>query len=463
MRPLPVFHLYVLYHLSWLRSTKMNVVYPLPKSKHQSVVGVQKGQPFTASCNLNKIRSESGSFDVEWERTTDGYTLERILHHSYSPNEQLVQFLTENVKARVRESYLNSSFSILKINPTLLEDSGKYFCSINGVKSLIITLFVCIPFKDMFLDYEPKNVKEGTKVSITCTAKEGYPEPYIRWIASGNDISQKAITVMEKLPNKTFDVKSSVVVSVQKGERYVCSIWNKYIENLLIDWVLPLPSVKVLTPYKDIIGIAGNSVELICNVSVPDKEQISMADLGFYWFNKDPNSREHLVYSFVNEEEKLIGQHPRYVNRVFLYWEDFLQGSPDLKIKNISIEDMGEYICRVKDNGKLIGEDLLELRVAAPYSDPVITYKVNKTTNFQDIFLLCHSHGGFPLGSIRWLSSNGSDITSRAKTVMNLANGYFNFNSGIHISIEEGTRYTCVISNPWLADNVSSTVTFVDD
>ncbi|XP_069774615.1 CD276 antigen-like [Narcine bancroftii] len=461
MRPLSIIYLYALYQLSWLGTTRMKVLNPLPKSK-QSSVGVQVGQQFTAMCNLSRVKSESGSFNVEWERTIDGYTLERVLHHIITPNEEVFQYLTEKLKARVHGSYLNASISVLKIKPALLEDSGKYFCSINGVKSLTITLFVCKPFKDMFMDYKPKEV-EGAKVSINCAAKEGYPEPDVHWIAAGNDISQNAITMMKKLPNKTYQVKSSVVVSAQKGVRYVCSIWNKYIENLLVDWVLPLPGIKVSIPYKEVTGIAGNSVELICEVFIPERDHVSIAELGLYWFNKDSNSKEHLVYSFVNEEENLIGQHPRYENRAFLYWEDFLRGSPDLKIKNVSIADMGEYICRVKDKETIIGEDILELRVAAPYSDPVMTYRRNNTTSFQDVFLICHTKGGFPLGSVTWLSSNGKDLTSRSKTVMNLSNGYFSFKSGLHVSVTEGTRFTCVISNPWLADNVSSTVTFIGD
>eukprot|EP00061_Rhincodon_typus_P007530 g29304.t1 len=216
---------------------------------------------------------------------------------------------------------------------------------------------------------------------------------------------------MEKLPDKTLDIKSSLVVSAKKGVKYICSIWNKYIENLLVDWVLPLPSVTVSTPYKNVVGLSGSSVELICDVSIPESDPITIADLGFYWLNKDSNSKEHLVYAFINKEENLTGQDPRFVDRAFLYWEDFLNGSPDLKIKDVTIEDMGEYICRVKRNEKIIDEDLLELRVAAPYSEPIITYGQH-SANFRNVFLICKTEGGFPLGNISWLADNGKDITS---------------------------------------------------
>uniref|UniRef100_UPI00398F6BBF butyrophilin-like protein 2 n=1 Tax=Pristiophorus japonicus TaxID=55135 RepID=UPI00398F6BBF len=461
MRLLPIFYLYALYLLPQLKSKNVEKLIDMTMIRYKSVVGVQEGHQFTALCNVSKVTSESGTFDIEWERTTDGYTLERVLHHSFSPNEEVVQYLTERVKARVRNSYLNATVSILNINPAILEDSGKYFCSVNGVKSLAITLFVCIPFKDIFIDYEPKEVVEGTEVSINCAAKKGYPEPYVQWIAGGNDISQKAVTIVEKLSNDTFDVKSSLVVSVKRGVKYACSIWNKYIENLLVDWVLPLPSATVYTPYKDIIGMVGNNVELICDVSIPENDPVTIAELGFYWVNKDPNSKEHLVYSFINEEENLVDQDPRYVNRAFLYWEDFLHGSPDLKIQNVSIEDMGEYICRVKNKETLIGEDLLELRVAAPYSDPVITYGKHNTNNFRNVFLICQTEGGFPLGNIRWLASNGKDLTSRSTTVIKVVNGSFKFRSGLHVSVAEGTRFSCDISNPWLSDKPSSTITFI--
>ncbi|GCB65446.1 hypothetical protein scyTo_0009958 [Scyliorhinus torazame] len=462
MRLLPIIYLHALYLLLHFQSRKMEKLRDLIMIRHESIVGVEEGHQFTASCRFSDIISKSGSFDIEWERTKEGHTLERLLHHSISPNEETVQYLSEKVKTRVHGSYLNASFSNLNLNPTLLEDSGKYFCYVNGLKSLTITLFVCIPFKDIFVDYEPKEVVEGTKVSIYCAAKEGFPEPLVQWIAAGEDITKEAITVTEILPGKIFDVKSSVVVTVKKGVKYICSIWNKHIENLLVDWVLPLPGVTVSTPYKNIVGIAGSSVELICDVSIPESDPVTIAELGFYWVNMDPNSKEHLIYSFVNEEENLDGQDLRYENRAFLYWEDFLEGSPDLKIKDVSIEDMGVYICRVTKREKLIGEDLLELRVAAPYSNPVITYGQH-ATNFRNVFLICQTKGGFPLGNISWLADNGNDITARSKTNAKLSDGYFDFRSGLHVSVAEGTRFTCVISNPWLPDKSSSTVTFISE
>ncbi|XP_072442342.1 butyrophilin-like protein 2 [Chiloscyllium punctatum] len=454
--------LLIFYLLLQFQNTRMETLKDLIIVRHESVVGVKEGHRFTAFCRLSNIVSESGTFDIEWERTTNGHTLERVLHHSLTPNEEVVQYLSEKVKTRVRESYLNASFSILRLNPTLLEDSGKYFCSVNGLKSLTITLVVCVPFKDIFVDYEPKEVVEGSRVSINCAAKKGFPEPLVQWIAADDDITKEAITVMEKLPDKTFGIKSSLVVNVKKGVKYICSIWNKYIENLLVDWVLPLPGVTVATPYKNMVGLAGSSVELICDVSIPENDPVTIANLGFYWVKKNSNSKEHLVYAFINEEEDLASQDPRFVDRAFLYWEDFLNGSPDLKIKDVTIEDMGEYICRVKRNDKIIDEDLLELRVAAPYSEPIITYGQH-SSNFRNVFLICTTKGGFPLGNISWLADNGKDITSRAKTVIKLSDRYFDFRSGLHVSVAEGTRFTCAISNPWLPDKSSSTVTFINE
>uniref|UniRef100_A0A4W3GWH5 Ig-like domain-containing protein n=1 Tax=Callorhinchus milii TaxID=7868 RepID=A0A4W3GWH5_CALMI len=249
---------------------------------------------------------------------------------------------------RLHGSFLNSTVSILNIDSTAIEDTGKYICYVNGIKRRAFTFFVCVPFSKIVMGFEPEKPVEGDHIQITCQAGTGFPKPLVQWLAAGNDITHKANIMMGNSIDHKILVRTSVMVKAKRGVRYTCSIWNKYIENLLVDWVVPVPGITVQTPIKDILGIRGKSVLLICDIDIPSNDPVTIAELGFYWVNRDLNMTERLAYSFVNEKQHLEEQDPMFAGRASLSWENFLRGSADLKLANVSIDDMGDYICRVK-------------------------------------------------------------------------------------------------------------------
>eukprot|EP00062_Callorhinchus_milii_P016551 gi/632968132/ref/XP_007900360.1/ PREDICTED: uncharacterized protein LOC103184258 [Callorhinchus milii] len=426
-------------------------------------MGILEGSKLQAACDFSQVKSATGVFEIEWERSFGNEGMERVLHHSISPNEETVQYLSERIKPRLHGSFLNSTVSILNIDSTAIEDTGKYICYVNGIKRRAFTFFVCVPFSKIVMGFEPEKPVEGDHIQITCQAGTGFPKPLVQWLAAGNDITHKANIMMGNSIDHKILVRTSVMVKAKRGVRYTCSIWNKYIENLLVDWVVPVPGITVQTPIKDILGIRGKSVLLICDIDIPSNDPVTIAELGFYWVNRDLNMTERLAYSFVNEKQHLEEQDPMFAGRASLSWENFLRGSADLKLANVSIDDMGDYICRVKKGNELMGEAFLELRVASPYSKPTIKYSTDpEVQEHSNVLLTCYTEGGFPLGSIRWLSNNDKDVTSHSRTSIKLTNGHFDISSDLTVSVSQGTHFTCTISNPWLEVQPSSTLFFVD-
>uniref|UniRef100_H3BI58 Ig-like domain-containing protein n=2 Tax=Latimeria chalumnae TaxID=7897 RepID=H3BI58_LATCH len=309
-----------------------------------------------------------------------------------------------------------------------------------------------------------KGIKEGKKIRVLCRAFGGFPEPYVQWLVAGKDVSKKAVTTFEKNPEGTYKMISILEVTALQGVKYICSIWNEYIEKFLVDWVIPLPGLKVQTPMKTITGFLGSTVELKCDITLPGTDFTLMEHISVFWVKVEPSGEKKLVYSMTNGEETLFNQSKLFFNRTKFFRRDFLsEGKAYLKLSNVILEDIGSYVCQVINKTKnMSGKDLLKLRVVSPYTQPVVTYGDQELKDNGKAYLFCETKNGFPLGHIKWMKNNKRDISEQAETNITMtSNGLYDFISKLETVLKANERFTCVITNPWLQDSKSGSMVFI--
>ncbi|XP_041129161.1 CD276 antigen-like [Polyodon spathula] len=433
---------------------------PLKKPSHS--VGLIEGQKFEANCSLSGITAPPEGLLIAWNWKVGNEYPVRLANHFSDNTQETVKYSASQFRGRLWVHLEKSSCCILTIKPVRTSDSGEYQCLINGNQELLLDLHVDKPFRNIEISYEPKNVTEGEEVTVTCTADGGYPQPDVQWVSEGQKVTREAKTTMTRSSDGSFNVRTILRKDAKVGVRYSCSIWDRFTEKLLLEFVEPIPGPKVKTPLKEVTGILGKNVVLKCRLSLPHNNSDIMKELSIIWLVHDPTGTEKIIHEVIQGDRTLSSA--KYFQRTKNFWNTFVsQGIADLEIQAVTVEDMGNYICRIKKGTELIGENFVELKVTSPYSKPVITYVRRDIHQQQVLHLLCLTQGGFPIGDIQWLGPGQKDLTDQSESHVKVtSDGMYKMVSDLKIVVDVDDTYTCVVSNPWLENKETEVITFVN-
>ncbi|XP_022620711.1 CD276 antigen homolog isoform X2 [Seriola dumerili] len=119
-----------------------------------------------------------------------------------------------------------------------------------------------------------------------------------------------------------------------------------------------------------------------------------------------------------------------------------------LLITNTEVANSGDYTCMViTDSGE--GSSMVNLKVVAKYSEPVIHSIPKKITRTADGTLICDTDGGYPKGHIRWFVDGDWEWTKSSKMeAQQTQSGLFHLSS--ELTLLQGSifsTYTCVVFN----------------
>uniref|UniRef100_A0A8C5QLI6 Ig-like domain-containing protein n=1 Tax=Leptobrachium leishanense TaxID=445787 RepID=A0A8C5QLI6_9ANUR len=213
-------------------------------------------------------------------------------------------------------------------------------------------------------------------------------------------------------------------------------------------------SVAVWRLGTAVVGILGGAMEMPCDFT-PQMNQ--MEELVIYWqkqiSNKDPAVITELVHGEINEAK----QDPRFQGRVTT---KLAAGSFTLHLRNLTLEDQGNYSCIIMLDHDVIKELHLtstELKVTVPFSVPVVSRPADDPLDYgQEVTLTCAAHGGMEQPAVTWLNaSDGADLNGdQNQNVTRRHGGTLNVAGTITFNITGPINITCVIQTPW--ENITS-------
>ncbi|XP_068000380.1 LOW QUALITY PROTEIN: CD276 antigen [Melanerpes formicivorus] len=213
-------------------------------------------------------------------------------------------------------------------------------------------------------------------------------------------------------------------------------------------------ALEIQVPEEPVVGLFGRDATLRCSFS-PDAN-FSLADLTLIWHLTDT---QRSVHSFSEAGTRLEDQSGAYANRTALFYDRLAQGDVSLLLRRVEIADEGSFTCfvRVRQHGSAA----VTLRVAAPYSKPLVSLEPHKDLKPGALASVsCYASRGYPEASVLWQDSQGSNITANV-TTSQVANeeGLFDVSSVLQVLVEPGSTYSCLVHNPVLQQEAKASVT----
>ncbi|XP_066564864.1 CD276 antigen isoform X2 [Amia ocellicauda] len=178
------------------------------------------------------------------------------------------------------------------------------------------------------------------------------------------------------------------------------------------------------------------------------------------WSRKIGDGVKHSVYTFHNGKSTREHQTEAYRGRSSINESKLADGDATLILKNLSVPDEGEYECLVFMKSKMQKTVIVQLRVAAPFSQPSVSCEHSsghKPGEAKEFTLSCSSEGGYPKGQLLWILENQTPIDSSFSVHSSAdAAGLFALHSQLSISRALSRNLSCVLLNPSLQQNLST-------
>ncbi|XP_019353921.1 butyrophilin subfamily 1 member A1 [Alligator mississippiensis] len=161
------------------------------------------------------------------------------------------------------------------------------------------------------------------------------------------------------------------------------------------------------------------------------------------WFQNKFSSPVHLYHAGKDQDRE---QMPEYNGRTQLLKDGIGDGNVTLRILSIRTSDEGQYHCFV-ENGTYYEEGILELKVAAIGSEPLISVE-----DYQDggIWVACQGSGWYPEPEMAWKNPGGQHLQSVSKTEAQKEHGLFEKQNSIIIREDSSEILSCSITNSHL-------------
>ncbi|KYO26317.1 hypothetical protein Y1Q_0013893 [Alligator mississippiensis] len=196
---------------------------------------------------------------------------------------------------------------------------------------------------------------------------------------------------------------------------------------------------KVIVPAEPITALVGDDVVLPCHLS----PETNAKNMKVRWFQNKFSSPVHLYHAGKDQDRE---QMPEYNGRTQLLKDGIGDGNVTLRILSIRTSDEGQYHCFV-ENGTYYEEGILELKVAAIGSEPLISVE-----DYQDggIWVACQGSGWYPEPEMAWKNPGGQHLQSVSKTEAQKEHGLFEKQNSIIIREDSSEILSCSITNSHL-------------
>lgn len=194
----------------------------------------------------------------------------------------------------------------------------------------------------------------------------------------------------------------------------------------------------------------GEKVGLPCCYKIPSSE--SLQNYRVYW----QMNVTDVVLAYAGE--KKINEHPRYVNRTKLDFENLT-----LWISSVEILDSGPYQCIVqslqsspdKPGSHLLCGEPVTLFVTADFSKPNIEREVTASSCAStEMVVRCSSHGGFPKPEIRgFLNDERVVLNTTWESESSLSP--YNVTGTLWLNMTKDSNFTCFVEYDGLLRSTS--------
>ncbi|XP_044837291.1 butyrophilin subfamily 1 member A1-like [Mauremys mutica] len=209
--------------------------------------------------------------------------------------------------------------------------------------------------------------------------------------------------------------------------------------------------LTVIGPSDPVTAILGQETVLPCHLS----PSMSAANMEVRWFRSEFESFVHL---YRDGKDWFDGQRPEYQGRTELLKAGLTDGIVPLRILDIRRADEGLYLCYVQD-GTFYGETVLELRVAALGSAPLISVEGHQDGGIR---VVCQSAGWYPEPEVLWKDRSGRHLPSLSETTSQRDNGLFETETALIVIEHSNQNLSCCIRNTVLNQEKESAVYIAD-
>ncbi|KPP56726.1 hypothetical protein Z043_125626, partial [Scleropages formosus] len=188
---------------------------------------------------------------------------------------------------------------------------------------------------------------------------------------------------------------------------------------------------KLVVPSDPVVTSTGHDVLLPCHLS-PEKSAVPME---IRWFRD-----KYLEFVFLyqaGKEERGKG----YEGRVSLFPQELLRGNVSLLLRDVKLNDGGEYKCHVSFSS-WYEEPIVRLTVRQPGSSPMIeVFKHNR----DSVQMSCSSKDWYPEPYMFWTDTRGRKMEAETKKVKQTGGGgVFSITSYTSVNKSETEGVSCV-------------------
>ncbi|XP_048375759.2 uncharacterized protein LOC125446324 [Stegostoma tigrinum] len=258
---------------------------------------------------------------------------------------------------------------------------------------------------------------------------------------------RKAIDAAAGLARTGFGASLKVFGSMEHGA--LCLILLLRIHSALAD------VFRVTGPEAPVIATVGGVAVLECQL-IPDKPSVGME---IQWVRSD--SEQHTpIHSYIVGNGKEEQPAPAYHGRTEFYKEEINQGNISLRLRDVQLEDEGDYLCMVEFKG-FIEQAPLKLKATSLGQRPVI-----RLDGYQKdgIGLQCASSSWYPLPVMHWEDNGGNNMTEMATvTSTKNADGLYRVSSSIKVTAGSSDTFRCLVKSTILRRSQQSCLRIPDE
>ncbi|XP_074872864.1 butyrophilin subfamily 1 member A1-like [Carettochelys insculpta] len=204
-------------------------------------------------------------------------------------------------------------------------------------------------------------------------------------------------------------------------------------------------SFQVLAPPGPLSAPLGGTVELRCHLS----PALSAQDMQVMW-SRPQLGQDVLVYRPDGSEAQGVA----YQGRAELLREEMPSGSLALRLRNLTLQDEGRYLCDVQSNGTL-SSATLELRLTSSGSDPLLRIG---GYNGRQMNITCLSTGWYPKPQVLWRSGRGERLALLEETKISKDQGLFSVSSSVVVTEHSDPTLVCTIRSSSLGPEKVSAI-----
>nr|XP_023648831.1 CD276 antigen homolog isoform X2 [Paramormyrops kingsleyae] len=201
----------------------------------------------------------------------------------------------------------------------------------------------------------------------------------------------------------------------------------------------------------------GDNIMLACSTSATYQEK----DLRVFWQREQSQGRSSsdVVLTFKQGIITEMNQKDSFRGRVEVFPNELTRGNFSLLLKSVRPADVGQYeTIIVPEKNSNRPRCRTQLNVGAPFSKPRVTVEVCTESTWPSE-IRCETWGGFPEPLIHWIVGTQAIDSDQVKTNSSTTNGSISVTSILHLWSQEEIPVTCIVENPILRTNESSTQT----